>query len=131
MPVVSYSSISPGVLGWHSAELLNRAMPYLILEKFAQAKETLPGNKTKSVIFSRYAALSNSPVPLTEGVTPAGKTLSKTDITLTMRQFGDFVEITDQVIDMHCSCTLDPVAHLVKHAQLIVIPLVSQIIQGS
>ena len=101
MPAVSYSSISPGVLGWHSAKLLQRAMPYMILEKFAQVKETLPGNKTKSVIFSRYAALSNSPVPLTEGVTPAGKTLSKTDITLTMRQFGDFVEITDQVIDMH------------------------------
>lgn len=111
MPAVSYGSISPGVAGWHSAELLKRAMPYVVLDKFAQTKP-LPANSTKTVIFSRYAAISNSPIPLVEGVSPAGKTLSKTDITVTMKQFGDFVEITDQVMDMHD----DPV---LKEAQTI------------
>lgn len=110
MPV-TYGSISPGVAGWHSAELLKRAMPYVVLEKFAQTKP-LPSNSTKTVIFSRYSALSNTPVQLTEGVTPAGKTLTKTDISVTMKQFGDFVEITDQVMDMHD----DPV---LKEAQMI------------
>jgi N4-gp56 family major capsid protein len=101
MPAVTYGSISPGVAGWHSAELLKRAMPYIVLEKFAQTKKPLPANSTKTVIFSRYAALSNTPVALTEGVTPSGKTLTKQDISVTMKQFGDFVEITDQVMDMH------------------------------
>jgi N4-gp56 family major capsid protein len=100
MPAVAYGSINPAVAAYHSIELLKRAMPYLCLEKFAQTKP-LPTNSTKVMNFSRYSALANAPVALTEGVTPAGKTLTKVDINVTMKQFGDFVEITDQVMDLH------------------------------
>lgn len=98
--MTAYGDISPAVAGHHAAELLKRAIPHMVLEKFGQSKP-LPNNSTKVLIFSRYSALSNTPAALTEGVTPAGKSLTKTDITVTMQQYGDFVQITDQVMDMH------------------------------
>lgn len=98
--MTAYGDISPAVAGYHAAELLKRAIPYIVLERFAQTKP-LPTNSTKTMIFTRYSALSNTPVTLTEGVTPAGKSLSKTDISVTLSQYGDFVELTDVVLDTH------------------------------
>jgi N4-gp56 family major capsid protein len=98
--MTTYGDISPAVAGHHAAELLTRAIPYLILEKFAQTKP-LPSNSTKTLIFRRYNALSNTPATLTEGVTPAGKSLTKTDVSVTINQYGDFVELTDVVMDTH------------------------------
>src|SRR5687768_11600425 len=98
--MTTYGDISPAVAGYHAAELLTRAIPYLILEKFAQTKP-LPSNSTKTMIFRRYNALSNTPAVLTEGVTPAGKSLTKTDVSVTINQYGDYVELTDVVMDTH------------------------------
>ncbi len=98
--MTAYGDISPAVAGYHAAELLKRAIPYIVLERFAQTKP-LPTNSTKTMIFTRYSALSNTPVALTEGVTPAGKSLTKTDIQVTLQQYGDFVELTDVVLDTH------------------------------
>jgi len=75
-------------------------MPYLCLEKFGQAK-SLPSNKTQSMKFRRYNALDTTGTRLTEGVTPAGKKLTSTDITANLYQDGDFVEITDVIEDTH------------------------------
>lgn len=98
--MTAYGDISYTVAGYHAAELLKRAMPYLILEKFAQTKP-LPSNSSKTQTFRRYNALSSTPQPLVEGVTPTGKSLTKVDITVTLQQYGDFVELTDQVQDLH------------------------------
>lgn len=81
-------------------DLLKRAIPFLVLEKFGQVK-TLPTNKSKTIVFRRYNALDATPNPLTEGVTPAAKQLTKTDISATLTQYGDRVEITDVVMDTH------------------------------
>ena|SRR5271157_1849183 len=75
-------------------------MPYLCLEKFGQS-HPLPEHKTTSMIFRRYNALALATTALTEGVTPAGKKLTKTDVPVTLSQYGDFVEITDVVQDTH------------------------------
>lgn len=95
-----YGDISPRTAGYASAELLQRAMPYLVLEKFGQSKP-LPNNKTKSVIFRRYNALDNTPNVLIEGVTPTSKSLTKTDVPCTLSQYGDIVTISDVVMDTH------------------------------
>ena len=100
MAVTTYGDISPRTGGYAAKELLKRAMPLLIIEKFGQAKE-LPAKSTKSMIFRRYNALDPSPNPLTEGVTPSGKKLTKTDVQVDLRQYGDFVELTDVVQDHH------------------------------
>lgn len=95
-----YGDISPRTAAYASTQLLTRALPYLIFEKFGQAKP-LPDNKTKTVIFRRYNALANTPNPLSEGVTPTGKSLSKTDVTANLTQYGDLVGITDIILDTH------------------------------
>mgnify|MGYP001571595484 CR=1 FL=1 len=81
-------------------ELLKRAMPYLCLEKFGQAK-SLSGNATQSMKFRRYNAIATTGTRLTEGVTPAGKKLTSSDVTVQLYQDGDFVEITDIIADTH------------------------------
>jgi N4-gp56 family major capsid protein len=100
MAVTVYGDISPRTAAYVVVELLKRAMPYLCLEKFGQSK-TLPGNKTQSMKFRRYNALATTGTRLTEGVTPPGKKLTSTDITVQLYQDGDFVEITDIIADTH------------------------------
>ena len=100
MAITAYGDISPRTAAFVVVELLKRAMPYLCLEKFGQAK-SLPGNKTQSMKFRRYNALATTGTRLTEGVTPAGKKLTSTDVTCTLYQDGDFVEITDIIADTH------------------------------
>ncbi len=100
MPTVAYGDISPRTAAFASKDLLTRGLPYLVIEKFGQAK-TLPANNSKTVKFRRYTALNNTPVALIEGVTPAGQSLTYTDVTATLTQFGDLIKITDIISDTH------------------------------
>lgn len=100
MASTEYGDISPITAAYSSKELLKRGLPFLVIEKFGQAK-TLPSNSTKSMNFRRYSALPTTPVALSEGVTPAGQQLAKTDITVTLQQYGDLTTISDVVLDTH------------------------------
>lgn len=95
-----YGDISPRTAAYVAVELLKRGLPYLCLEKFGQSKP-IPANNTTSIKFRRYNALALATTPLTEGVTPTAKKLTKTDVTATLSQYGDLVEITDIVYDTH------------------------------
>lgn len=106
MPNVTYGDITPRTAAYAEKELLKRGLPYLVLEKFGQAK-ALPSNSTKVEKFRRYNALSNTPVTLTEGVTPASQTLAVTDITATLQQYGGLVGISDVILDTHEDNTLN------------------------
>lgn len=106
MASTSYGDISPRTAAYAEKELLKRGLPYLVLEKFGQAK-SLPENSTKVIKFRRYNALPNTPTTLTEGVTPAGQTLAVTDVTATLAQYGDKVTITDVILDTHEDPTLN------------------------
>lgn len=106
MSNVTYGDISPRTAAYAEKELLKRGLPYLVLEKFGQAK-SLPSNSTKVEKFRRYNALSNTPVTLTEGVTPASQSLSVTDVTATLQQYGGLVMITDVILDTHEDNTLN------------------------
>lgn len=113
--VTNYGDISPAIAAYSVVRMLKRAMPYLQLEKFGQTYP-LPTNSTQTAKFRRYflsgatgSAGTGSgayyvPVattPLTEGVTPAGSKLANQDYTATLSQYGDFVTITDVVMDTH------------------------------
>lgn len=100
MTVTAYGDISPRTAAYASKDLLERALPYLIFEKFGQAKP-LPKKSSKTQIFRRYEALDATPAALTEGVQPTAKQLTKTDISVSLTQYGDLVEITDVVDDTH------------------------------
>ena len=99
-PLTSYGDISPRTAAFASKDLLIRGLPLLVLEKFMQGK-SLPGRSTKSMSFRRYLALALATTPLVEGVTPTSKKLTYTDVSVTLNQYGDLVEITDVVEDTH------------------------------
>jgi N4-gp56 family major capsid protein len=106
MAQTAYGDISPRTAAYAEKELLKRGIPYLVLEKFGQAK-ALPEASTKVIKFRRYNALPNTPTTLSEGVTPAGQTLAVTDVTATLAQYGDKVTITDVILDTHEDPTLN------------------------
>lgn len=120
MPSTNYGDISPRTAAYAEKELLKRGLPYLVLEKFGQAK-ALPDNSTKVMKFRRYTALSNTPVTLTEGVTPASQALTVTDVTATLAQYGGLTTITDVILDTHEDQTLNEAVALLgeQAAQMI------------
>lgn len=100
MGITKYGDITPRSAGWIAKEMLKRGLPLLVLEKFMQAVP-LPKNETLSVLFRRYESLGLALTPLTEGVTPTSKKLTKTDVTATLVQQGSLVELTDVINDTH------------------------------
>ena len=100
MALTAYGDISPRTAAYAAAEMLKRAQPYLILQQFGQAKP-IPANSSQTVKFRRYNALDPAITPLTEGVTPTGSSLTHSDVSATLSQFGDFVELSDVIADTH------------------------------
>jgi N4-gp56 family major capsid protein len=98
--VTNYGDITPRTAAFAVKEMLSRAEPVTILEKFAQAT-SLPSNKTKVMKFRRYNALDNSVKVLIEGITPPASVLTITDVTVTLQQYGDRIIITDVIEDTH------------------------------
>lgn len=120
MAQTSYGDISPRTAAYAEKELLKRGLPFLVLEKFGQAK-TLPEASSKVIKFRRYSALPTVPTALTEGVTPTGQQLAVTDITATLTQYGDKVTITDVILDTHEDPVLNEAVTLIgeQAAQMI------------
>ena len=96
----TYGDISPRTAAFVIVQLLIRAQPYLVLEKFLDMY-VIPNNKTTSAKWRRYEALPLATTALTEGVTPAGSGLTYTDYTATLSQYGDYVPLTDVIQDTH------------------------------
>lgn len=100
MATTAYGDISPRTAAYASKELLRRGLPYLVLEKFGQAK-TQYANTGMVTKFRRYEALPTTPKVLVEGVTPASTKLTHTDVTATLTQMGDVVTLSDIILDTH------------------------------
>lgn len=105
MALTTKTQIPVNILGFYDRNLLMRTIqPALLYGKFGQLRP-LPKNQGDKITFRRYGSLVVNTTQLTEGTTPAGKQLSSTEITAIMGQYGDFVTITDVLIDQG----LDPV----------------------
>jgi N4-gp56 family major capsid protein len=121
--ITSYGDISPAVAAYSVVKMLERAMPLLVLEKFGQTYP-LPTQSTQTAKFRRYYltgaggaagpdngagtngagtafSIPTATTPLTEGVTPSGATLTNTDYTVQLFQYGNFATITDVILDTH------------------------------
>lgn len=75
---------------------LRKALPMLPHRRFAQHR-LIPKNSGKIIRFTRWGRLPVATIPLTEGITPPGSKLTQTDITAELKQYGDWVPVTDQV----------------------------------
>lgn len=120
MPITTYGDISPRTAAHAQKMMLERGVPILVLEKFGQGKP-VPTRSSKVTKFRRYTALPNTPVALTEGVTPAGQTLTHEDVTAELEQFGDYVRWTDVVEDTHEDPVLQEASEVIgeQSAQMI------------
>lgn len=94
--ITGTSDVAVNLQGHYDRNLLERAVPALIYSRFAQIRP-LPKNAGTRINFRRYGSLAINTTPLSEGVTPTGKKLTTTDIYATVKQFGDFITISDWI----------------------------------
>ena len=113
--VTTYGDISPAIAASTLVRMLKRAQPLLQLARFGQTYP-ISQRDTQTAKFRRYymsgatgsagtgTGSFNIPTaitPLVEGVTPSGSRLANTDYTVTLAQYGDYMTITDVVMDTH------------------------------
>lgn len=79
---------------FYDMTLLDEAQAALVHDQFAQ-KRPIPQNGGKTIEFRKFASLPKATTPLTEGVTPDGKSLNVTAVTATVAQYGDYITQSD------------------------------------
>lgn len=95
-----YGDITPRTAAYAAVQLLERGQHGLVTERFGQSKP-IPRRSSKTIKFRRYESLARASAPLAEGIPPTGRKLTYTDVTATLEQYGDSVEITDVIQDTH------------------------------
>lgn len=96
--------VASGVNNFYDRVMLKAARPLLVHLRWAQVKD-IPRNNSEVIKFRRYSLLSANTTALSEGVTPSGTSLSVTDVTATVAQYGDYITLTDFLV----FTTLDPI----------------------
>lgn len=94
MNTTTSSGIAPEIKTFYDRTLLERMLPNLPFLKYGQ-KRPIPKGNGKTIEFRKFNSLEPATTPLTEGVPPTAKDLSVTAITATVKQYGDYVEVTD------------------------------------
>lgn len=86
--------VSPMVTSVASKELLVRTLPKLVHGRVAQ-RRPMKGKSGTSIVFRLVNPLALATTPLLEGVAPTGKQMSVTDVSVAVKQWGDFMPWTD------------------------------------
>ena len=88
------SGLSAEMKTFYDMTLIDEATSNLVHDQFGQ-KRPIPANGGKTIEFRKFAPLSKALTPLTEGVTPDGKSLSVSTITASVKQYGDYITQSD------------------------------------
>jgi len=91
------ADLSAEMKTYYSDYLIDNAEPLLVHDQFGQ-KRPIPANGGKNIEFRKYDQLPKALTPLSEGVTPSGKSLKVSTVTATIAQYGDFVELSDLLL---------------------------------
>jgi N4-gp56 family major capsid protein len=81
---------------YYDKNLIEAAKPILVHDQFGQ-KRPVSKNGGKTIMFRKLAPLAKATDPLTEGVTPDGNSLNFTTIESTLKQYGDYITLSDMV----------------------------------
>ena len=103
--------VAHGYDRYYVRTMLKAARPLLVHTRWGQVKD-IPQNSTDVIRFRRYSLLAVATTALTEGTTPAGKTVSVTNIGGTVLQYGDYIEYSDWVSYVSPDPTLTEFADL-------------------
>ena len=90
-------TLSPEMKTFYDDTLLDNAKPNLVHDQFGQQRP-IPKNGGKTIEFRRYKTLPKALTPLTEGVTPDPNKLSVTTVTATVKQYGDWISMSDVLL---------------------------------
>ena len=104
MSATTTTEIDSAINNYYDKKLLKKAIPRFVYQNWAQTRD-IPRNNSNVIKFRRYSLLASATTPLSEGVTPSGSQLSKTDLTAQVDSYGDYVTLTDVLV----FTTLDPV----------------------
>ena len=122
--------LSPEMKTFYDMTLIDEAQANLVHGQFAQ-KRPIPQGSGKTIEFRKFAALPKATQPLTEGVTPDGKSLTVTAITAEVNQYGDYITMSDvlelttidnvileatKLLGRQAGLTLDTVVRNVMHS---------------
>ena len=88
--------LTPEMQTFYDMTLIDEAGANLVHEQFGQ-KRPIPPNGGKTIEFRKFTSLPKAVEPLTEGVTPDGKSLNVTTVTATVNQYGDYITQTDML----------------------------------
>ena len=88
--------LTPEMQTFYDMTLIDEAGANLVHEQFGQ-KRPIPPNGGKTIEFRKFTSLPKAVEPLTEGVTPDGKSLNVTTVTATVNQYGDYITPTDML----------------------------------
>ena len=88
------SGLTAEMKTFYDMTLIDEATANLVHDQFGQ-KRPIPANGGKTIEFRKFAPLAKATTPLTEGVTPDGKSLNPTAITATVAQYGDYITQSD------------------------------------
>lgn len=89
-------TLSAEMKTFYDKTLIDEAEPELVHDQFGQERN-IPKNGGKTIEFRKFTALPKATTPLTEGVTPDGRSLSVTSQTATVSQYGDYVTLSDML----------------------------------
>lgn len=90
------SGLSVEMKTYYEKRLIDLAEPKLVHNQFGD-KYPIPKNGGKTIEFRKYDPLPKATTPISEGVTPAGNSLNVTNITATVAQYGDYIQISDML----------------------------------
>ena len=90
----SGNNLSAEMKTFYDMTLIDEAAANLVHDQFGQ-KRPIPKGAGKTIEFRKFSSLPKATTPLTEGVTPDGKTLDVTAITATVAQYGDYITQSD------------------------------------
>lgn len=82
---------------FYNTQLIRLAEAELVHDQFGQ-KIPIPKNGGKTIEFRKFDSLPKSLTPLTEGVTPDGKKMNMDKLEATVKQYGDYIELSDMLI---------------------------------
>ena len=89
-------SLSEEMKTFYEKRLLDQAEPLLVHNQFGD-KYPIPAGSGKKIEFRKYSALPKALTALTEGVTPAGNSLTVTTVEGTVKQYGDWIQLSDML----------------------------------
>ncbi len=91
------SGLTKEMKTFYDKALIRMAEPELVHDQFAQ-KRPIPKNGGKNIEFRKYAPLAKQLEPLTEGVTPDGQKMNVSTIEATVKQYGGYITLSDQLM---------------------------------